>query len=143
MHYTCIACITIDSVMKIDKKNHPQVYLEEYKYKIKRIQMSKLINTEPKSDWELRLRRRIKIWYWINDKIRIWFWFWIRHFTLNKFYSYVFVQFEQVILLLMAGRIKPYLFMTIILREQFFSQALFQTYFLLGLKIHKHFNQFN
>ena len=29
MHYTCIACITIESVMKIDKKNHPQVYLEE------------------------------------------------------------------------------------------------------------------
>ena len=27
MHYTCIACITIDSVMKIDKKNHLQVYL--------------------------------------------------------------------------------------------------------------------
>ena len=22
MHYTCIACITIDSVLKIDKKNH-------------------------------------------------------------------------------------------------------------------------
>ena len=29
MHYTCIACITIDSVMKIEKKNYPQVYLEE------------------------------------------------------------------------------------------------------------------
>ena len=28
MHYTCIACITIDSVMKMDKKNYPQVYLE-------------------------------------------------------------------------------------------------------------------
>ena len=28
MHYTCIACITIDSVMRIDKKNHAQVYLE-------------------------------------------------------------------------------------------------------------------
>ena len=27
MHYTCIACIIIDSVMRIDKKNHPQVYL--------------------------------------------------------------------------------------------------------------------
>ena len=53
MHYTCITCITIDSVMKMDKKNHPQVYLEEYKYKIKRIQMSKFINTEPKSDSEL------------------------------------------------------------------------------------------
>ena len=28
MHYTCIACIAIDSVMKIDKKNYLQVYLE-------------------------------------------------------------------------------------------------------------------
>ena len=28
MHYTCIACITIDSVMRMDKKNYPQVYLE-------------------------------------------------------------------------------------------------------------------
>ena len=32
MHYTCIACITVDSVLRIDKKNHPQVYLEECKY---------------------------------------------------------------------------------------------------------------
>ena len=52
MHYTCIACITIDSVMKIDKKNHPQVYLEECKYKVKKIQMSRFINTELKSDSE-------------------------------------------------------------------------------------------
>ena len=50
MHYTCIACITIDSVMKIDNKNHPQVYLEEYKYKVKKIQMFRFINTELKSD---------------------------------------------------------------------------------------------
>ena len=35
MHYTCIACIIIDSVMRIDKKNHPQVYLEECKYRVK------------------------------------------------------------------------------------------------------------
>ena len=39
MHYTCIACITIDSVMKMDKKTFPRVYLEECKYKIKKIQM--------------------------------------------------------------------------------------------------------
>ena len=44
MHYTCIACITIDSVLKIDKKNHPQVYLEECKYRVKKIQMSRFIN---------------------------------------------------------------------------------------------------
>ena len=37
MHNTCIACITIDSVMKIEKKNFPQIYLEECKYKIKKI----------------------------------------------------------------------------------------------------------
>ena len=33
LHHTCIACITIDSVLTIDKKNHPQVYLEEFKYR--------------------------------------------------------------------------------------------------------------
>ena len=52
MNYTCIACITIDSVMRIDKKNHPQVYLEECKYRVKKIQMSRFINTELKSDSE-------------------------------------------------------------------------------------------
>ena len=36
MHYTCIACITVDSVLRINKKNYPQVYLEECKYKIKK-----------------------------------------------------------------------------------------------------------
>ena len=52
MHYTCIACITIDSVLRIDKKNHPQVYLEECKYKVKETQMSRFINTELKSHLE-------------------------------------------------------------------------------------------
>ena len=52
MHYTCIACITIDSVTKIEKKNFPQVYLEECKYKIKKIQMSRFINTKLDSDSE-------------------------------------------------------------------------------------------
>ena len=49
-HYTCIACITIDSVMRMDKKSHPQVYLEECKYKVKKIQMSRFINAELDSD---------------------------------------------------------------------------------------------
>ena len=39
--------------MRIDKKNHPQVYLEECKYRIKKIQMSRFINTELKSDSHL------------------------------------------------------------------------------------------
>ena len=30
-HYTCIACIAIDSVMRMDQKNYPRIYLEECK----------------------------------------------------------------------------------------------------------------
>ena len=52
MHYTCIACITIDSVMRMDKKNYPQIYLEECKYKIKKIQISRFINSELDLDSE-------------------------------------------------------------------------------------------
>ena len=32
------------------KKNHPQIYLEEFKYRIKRTQIPKLIKIELKSD---------------------------------------------------------------------------------------------
>ena len=52
MRYTCIACLTIDSVVRKDKKNYPQVYLEECKYKIGKIQMPRFINAELKSESE-------------------------------------------------------------------------------------------
>ena len=42
--------------MRIDKKNHPQVYLEECKYSAKKLQMSRFINTEIKSDSEPDLK---------------------------------------------------------------------------------------
>ena len=35
---------------KWKKKNYPQVYLEECKYKIKKIKMSKFINTKLESE---------------------------------------------------------------------------------------------
>ena len=54
VHYVCIACITIDSVMRMKKMNYPQVYLEECKYKIKKIKISKFINTELESKSELQ-----------------------------------------------------------------------------------------
>ena len=50
MHYTYIACITIDSVLRMDEKYFPQFYLEECKYKIKKIQMPRLINAELKQE---------------------------------------------------------------------------------------------
>ena len=65
-HYTCIACITIDSVMRIDKKNYPQVCLEECKYEINRIQMSRFINTQLYGcwfRWWLRFRFRWFTWW--------------------------------------------------------------------------------
>ena len=52
MYSTCIACITIDSVIKMNKKNYPQVYVEECKYKIKKIQTPRFINTELETDSE-------------------------------------------------------------------------------------------
>ena len=61
MHYTCIACITIDSVMKMEKNNYPQVYLEECKYKIKKIKVSKFINTDLKSESESELESDTKL----------------------------------------------------------------------------------
>ena len=38
--------------MKMERNNYPQVYLEECKYKIKKIKMSKFINTEFQSEPE-------------------------------------------------------------------------------------------
>ena len=34
--YVCIATICIDSVLRVDKKNYPQVYLEQCKYKMRK-----------------------------------------------------------------------------------------------------------
>ena len=53
MHYTCIAGVTIDSVIKMNKKNFPQVYLEECKYKTKKIHMSRFISAKLESGSDL------------------------------------------------------------------------------------------
>ena len=67
-HYTCIACITIDSVMRMEKKNYPQVYLEECKYRMKKTKMTKFIEaelelvseSELESDIELELKSELE-----------------------------------------------------------------------------------
>ena len=50
MHHICMACITIDSVMRMEKKNYPQVYLEECKYKTKKIKISEFRDNKLESD---------------------------------------------------------------------------------------------
>ena len=72
-HYTCIACITINSIMRMGKKNYPQVYLEECKCKIKKSKTTKSIEAELESeseseselDW-IRVKLWVGIWHWIT-----------------------------------------------------------------------------
>ena len=46
VHYTYIAVITFDSAIKVDIKNYPQVYLEEYTNGIKKKKMTAFIVVE-------------------------------------------------------------------------------------------------
>ena len=46
VNYAGMACMTVDSVMRMEKKNYQQVYLEECKYKMKKIKTSKFISTD-------------------------------------------------------------------------------------------------
>ena len=48
--------ITIDSVTRMQKKNYPQVYLEQCKCRVKKIQMSRFRNTELKIGFRIRIR---------------------------------------------------------------------------------------
>ena len=50
IHYTWVAAINIDSVIKMDKKNYPQVYLEECRYEIKKKKMTRVIDAELELD---------------------------------------------------------------------------------------------
>ena len=61
MHYTCIACITIASVMRMKKKKYLQVYLEECKYKIKKTKMNNFIKIELESESESELESDIEL----------------------------------------------------------------------------------
>ena len=45
-----IAAIYIDSIMKMNKNNYAQVYLEEYRYEIKKKKMIKFIDAELELD---------------------------------------------------------------------------------------------
>ena len=61
MHYTCIACITIDSVMRMEKKNYAQVYLEECKDRMKKTKMTKFIEAELESESKPELESDIEL----------------------------------------------------------------------------------
>ena len=51
-HCTCIACITIDSVMRMEKNNYAQLYLEECKCRMKKTKMTKFTEADLVSESE-------------------------------------------------------------------------------------------
>ena len=44
IEYECISCISVDSVLKTEKKCYPQVYLEQCKFKVKERKIKSLID---------------------------------------------------------------------------------------------------
>ena len=53
--------ITVDSVMRMGKKNCPQVYLEEWKYRMKKTKMIKFIEAELKSESDSEVESDIRL----------------------------------------------------------------------------------
>ena len=52
IEYVCIACISVDFVLKVDKKSYPQVYLERCKCKVNKKEMKSFADYETDSDYE-------------------------------------------------------------------------------------------
>ena len=50
--YECIPCISVDSLLKTEKKWFPQVYLEQCKYKAKERKIKSLIDYDLDYDYE-------------------------------------------------------------------------------------------
>ena len=59
IEHECIPCISVDSVLKIDKKYYPQVYLEQCKYKVKKREIKSLIGYALDSDYEIVIMKVI------------------------------------------------------------------------------------
>ena len=48
--YDCLSSITLDSVIRVNKKYYPQALLEECKYKVRKNKRDNLINDDVKLD---------------------------------------------------------------------------------------------
>ena len=68
VHHTCIACITIDSIMKMEKKSTSL-------FRRVQIQIKENKDDQIHKNWiTVRVRVKVRIWHWIRVKARIWFW---------------------------------------------------------------------
>ena len=55
-HYTCIASITIDYFMRIEKKNYLHVHLEKFNFRMKEAKWSNLVRVRIESELESDIR---------------------------------------------------------------------------------------
>ena len=104
MHYAWIACATIDSVTRMEKKNYPQVYLEECKYRMKKTKIPKFMEAELESESEFELESdteleaNLKSDSGFDSFLLIWLlhrWLITNFERVKKNYSH-FADFEQV-----------------------------------------------
>ena len=65
VHYTFIACVSIDSVMRMEKKSSASLFRRV------QIQIKENKDDQIHKHW---IRVRFIIWHWIRAKARIWFW---------------------------------------------------------------------
>ena len=59
--YDCLSLITLDSVVRINKKYYPQTHLEECKYKIRKNKIENLINYDLEVDTDSEFYDEFKI----------------------------------------------------------------------------------
>ena len=52
--YDCLLLITLDFVIRANKKYYPQTLLEEFKYKIKKNKMKNVINDDLELDTDIK-----------------------------------------------------------------------------------------
>ena len=71
IHYTCIACITIDSVMRMQKKE-----LSAGLFRRMQIQNEKDKDAQIHRHW-IKVRVRVRIWHWTRVKVWVKIWHWI------------------------------------------------------------------
>ena len=46
VEYVCVSCISVDLVLRVDRKNYPQVYLEQFRFKMKKKELKNFIDYE-------------------------------------------------------------------------------------------------
>ena len=70
-HYTCFSVILLDSIVNVDKKYHPQIFLKECKYAVKMKKIMNTINEELKLDELMMMNMMMNMIILLNAKLYV------------------------------------------------------------------------